>query len=105
MINIFNVSMINILKTADLTVFQLRAARRALNLTVREVSKNTSVSIGVIVRSETGDLYSFPKKASLISISKLKSYYEMHNIVFLNDNTVSLKKENEEQNKYRIKII
>ncbi|CAO5677768.1 MAG: hypothetical protein HEEMFOPI_01561 [Holosporales bacterium] len=93
------------IKTKDLTVFQLRAARRALNLTVREVSKDTSISIGVIVRSETGDLYSFPKKSSLISISRLKAYYEMNNIVFSLDNTISLKKEDDLPNNFRVKII
>lgn len=77
--------------TKDLTVFQLRAARRALNLTVREVAKDTGLSIGVIVRSETGNLKLFPPKTNLISAARLKSYYETYHILFLSNNTISLK--------------
>ncbi|CAO5681472.1 MAG: hypothetical protein HEEMFOPI_01509 [Holosporales bacterium] len=80
-----------IIHTKNLTVFQLRAARRALNLTVREVAKDTGLSIGVIVRAETGSLKLFPQKTNLISAARLKSYYEAYHIIFLSNNTISLK--------------
>lgn len=77
-------------KTGDITVFQLRAARRALNITVREMSLETGLAVGVIVRGESGDLHSFPQKISLVSASRMKVFLESHGIVFLLNNTVSL---------------
>tara|TARA_B100000614_G_C14499557_1_gene474098 strand:+ start:861 stop:1175 length:315 start_codon:yes stop_codon:yes gene_type:complete len=78
--------------TSELTVFQLRAARRALNLTVREVAKEASLATGVIVRSEAGDLYKFPEQSSVTSIAKLRVLYESEGIRFLPNNTIQLYK-------------
>lgn len=80
-----------ILYTTDITVFQLRAARRALNLTVREVGKNTMLGTGVVVRSESGNLHS-PPNCTVMSINRLRTYYESYGIVFLTENTINIKK-------------
>lgn len=78
--------------TKDLTVFQLRAARRALNLTVREVAKELNFTPNVIVRAEKGNLYEFPSRSTVISVSKLRALFEEHGIVFLPNNTIRLEK-------------
>lgn len=80
-----------ILYTTDITVFQLRAARRALNLTVREVGKTTTLGTGVVVRSESGNLFD-PPNCTVISINRLRTYYESYGIIFLTENTISIKK-------------
>lgn len=77
--------------TSDITVFQLRAARRSLNLTVREVGKNTTLGTGVVVRSESGNLLERPN-CTVMSINRLRTYYETYGIVFLPENTISIKK-------------
>ena len=77
-------------KTGDITVFQLRAARRALNITVREMSLETGLAVGVIVRGESGNLHLFPQKISLVSVSRMKVFLEYYGIVFLSNNTISL---------------
>lgn len=78
--------------TQDLTVFQLRAARRALNLTVREVAKELNLTPNVIVRAEQGDLYEFPSRSTVISVARLRALFEAQGIVFLPDNTIRLEK-------------
>lgn len=80
-----------ILYTTDITVFQLRAARRALNLTVRDVGKATALGTGVVVRSESGNLYD-PPNCTVMTINRLKSYYESYGIVFLSENTIRINK-------------
>lgn len=78
------------LSALNITVFQFRAARRALNLSVRKISKDTGLSTGVIVRIEAGDLFLSPKNVSLVSLSRLKAYLESHDISFMENNTLSL---------------
>ena len=80
-----------ILYTTDITVFQLRAARRALNLTVRDVGKSTKLGTGVVVRSESGNLHD-PPNCTVMTINRLRSYYESYGIVFLSENTIRINK-------------
>lgn len=82
----------NSVYTKDITVFQLRAARRSLNLTVREVAKKTSLGPGVVVRSEAGDLYEFPGNSTVMSVTRLRAFYEQYGIVFLPGNAIRLNK-------------
>lgn len=78
--------------TKDLTVFQLRSARRSLNLTVRDVAKQINLTPSVIVRAEQGDLHEFPPRSTVTSVSRLRSLFEAQGIVFLPDNTIRLEK-------------
>lgn len=68
--------------THDLTTFQLKAARYALNFKLQEITRLTGVAGSTVLRIESGDLYSFPGRAKLSTITKLRQLYESYGIVF-----------------------
>lgn len=88
--------------TTDITVFQLRAARRALNISMRDLAVITGVSPDALVRMEKGDLYSPPPKSHPNTIFKIRVYLEKLGIQFLDNNSIRLSTP-EENIRFRIK--
>ncbi|CAO4844622.1 MAG: hypothetical protein FADNKDHG_01315 [Holosporales bacterium] len=75
--------------SSELTVFQLRAARAALRLSLSDVAKIAGLRIATIQKLESGDIYSFPK-SSILTISKVRSVLENHGVEFYKNNLVRL---------------
>jgi transcriptional regulator with XRE-family HTH domain len=74
----------------DITVFQLRAARAALKLTLKEVTVLASVSEGALAKLESGDIYLPPQHSSPLTIAKVKSLYESYGVEFYEHNHMCL---------------
>lgn len=68
--------------THDLTTFQLKAARYALSFKLQEITRLTGVAGSTVLRIESSDLYSFPGRAKLSTITKLRQLYESYGVVF-----------------------
>lgn len=69
--------------TKDLTTFQLKAARRALDVSLRDVSDETGIGINALLKLESGDPSSVPKNSQFKTISRLRLYLESKGIEFL----------------------
>lgn len=91
------------LQTKDLVTFQLKAARRALNLTLKDVFEATGISVSSLHRLESADLYTFPKHTNILIVNKLRHFLEEQGIEFLAQNWVRIIPK-EEQVIIRIKI-
>jgi hypothetical protein len=71
------------IQTKDLKTFQLKAARRALDIPLRTVSKETGVGVNAIWKLEACDLGSAPKKSQIKTITHLRLFFESQGIEFL----------------------
>ncbi len=76
------------IQTRDLKTFQLKAARRALDIPLRTVSRETGVNINAISRLEACDLGSIPKRSQFKTVSHLRLFFESHGIEFLENGGV-----------------
>lgn len=76
------------IKTNTLTTFQLKAARRALGISLKQAAKETGIAESAITRLESCDLSLFPQRSSLPTVFRLRQFLEQKGIVFLNDNMV-----------------
>lgn len=92
----------SVLQTKDLVTFQLKAARRALNLTLKDVFESTGISVSSLHRLEAADLYTFPKHTNILIVNKLRHFLEEKGIEFLASNCVRIVPK-EEQMIIRIK--
>ncbi len=68
--------------THDITTFHLRAARYALNFKVKTITNLTGIAGSTILRIEAHDPYSYPGRAKLSTITRLRKLYESYGIVF-----------------------
>ncbi len=75
--------------SSELTVFQLRAARAALRLSLSDVARIAGLRTATIQKLESGDIYSFPS-SSILTISKVRSVLENHGIEFYKNNFIRL---------------
>lgn len=75
-------------KTSNLTTFQLKAARRALSISLKQTAKETGIAESAITRLESCDLGTFPQRSSIPTVFKLRQFLEQKGIVFLDNNMV-----------------
>jgi transcriptional regulator with XRE-family HTH domain len=76
--------------SSELTVFQLRAARAALKLSLTNLSKITNLRVATIQKLESGDIHMPPQKSSLLTISKVRTALENMGVEFYKNNIVRL---------------
>lgn len=73
-----------------LTGFQLRAARKVLNLTIDQLHIKTGVSKITLSRLENKTLNLEYIKCSTIDMKNITDYFTQQHIVFLNEKTIEL---------------
>ena len=78
------------MQTLSLTVFQIKAARRAIGLTFHELSEKTGVAVSALARMESSDLYTFPEHSNVTTVYKVRECLENHGIEFKEGNWVRL---------------
>lgn len=76
--------------SSEVTVFQLRAARAALKLSLADLSEKTCLRVATIQKLESGDIYMPPQKSSLLTISKVRTTLENMGVEFYKGNIVRL---------------
>lgn len=91
------------IQTKDLVTFQLKAARRALDISLRALSKETGIDINAISRLESCDLGSTPQKSHLKTISRLRLFLESRGIEFLNNGGIRYVQNKEPDIVFRMK--
>lgn len=91
------------LQTSELTTFQLKAARRALGVSLKQVSKETGIAETALIRLESSDLGFFPKHTSLTTVFRLRQFLETKGIIFLANNTLQFI--TSDQPRVQIKIV
>ncbi len=74
--------------TKDITVFQLRAARAGLGLSISELHQKTGIGRSTITRIEKQSML-IPPTASTTIIYHLRQFFEANGITFEKDNKVS----------------
>ena len=78
------------LQTKDLVTFQIKAARRALGLSYGDVFSATKISVSTLARLESADIHTFPEHTDLITVHKLRLFFEERGIEFLPSNCIRL---------------
>ncbi len=89
--------------TRNLTTFQLKAARRALDVPLHTLSDETGIAINALCKLESSELKSIPKDSQLKTISRLRLYLESKGIEFLENGGVRYSPEVETEIVFRIK--
>ena len=79
----------------DVTVFQYRAARRSLGLTLKEVAAACECAENSILGLERGNLLMPPVRSRIHTRAKAKAMYEMYGIVFYENNHIGLESAND----------
>jgi transcriptional regulator with XRE-family HTH domain len=74
----------------DITTFQLKAARNALNFRLQDVTSMTGVAGSTILRIEAKDPFTYPKRTSIQTVMKLKSFYESYGAIFYKNGALGL---------------
>ena len=77
------------MQTKNITVFQLRAARSGLGLTISELNKLTGLSRSTITSIEKQNAGT-PPKCDLMTVYKLREYFESKGIIFEESNQLKL---------------
>lgn len=78
------------MQTKDITVFQLRAARSGLGLTISKLNKLTGLSRATIASIEKQNA-EVPPKCNLKTVYKLREYFESKGIIFEDLNQLKFK--------------
>lgn len=91
------------IQTKDLVTFQLKAARRALDISLRDLSKEIGVDINALSRLESCDLDSSPQKSQFKTIARLRLFLESRGIEFLNNGGIRYVQHKEPEIVFRIR--
>jgi transcriptional regulator with XRE-family HTH domain len=76
--------------TKDLTTFQLRGARKALGITLKQIAAGTGIAVSSLARMESGNVFLFPEHSSVPTVYAVRNFLESHGIRFLHDNAIQL---------------
>lgn len=95
--------LLNKVQTKDLVTFQLKAARRALDISLRDLAKETGIDINAISRLESCALDSTPTKSHHKTIYGIRLFLESHGIEFLENGGVRYDPKQEFEIVFRIK--
>lgn len=91
------------IQTKDLVTFQFKAARRALDISLRDLSKEINVDINALSRLESCDLDSIPQKSHFRTIARLRSFLESQGIEFLDNGGIRYIQQKEPEIIFRMK--
>lgn len=91
------------IQTKDLVTFQLKAARRALDISLRDLSKEIDVDINALSRLESCDLDSIPQKSHFRTIARLRLFLESRGIEFLDNGGIRYVQRKEPEIVFRMK--
>ena len=86
----------------ELTVFHLRAARATLKLSLKELSKLSTISERALLRLEKGTLDEAPQNSSLVTMGKVRAIYEENGIEFYRNNFIHLASQ---ENRFTVRIL
>ena len=76
--------------SSDITVFQLRAARAALKISLKKLADISGLSEGALIKLEAGDIYSRPQHSSFLTVGKVRAVLEEMGIEFYHNNFIRL---------------
>jgi len=76
------------MQSKDITVFQLRAARCGLGLTVTDLHNKTGIGRATITRIEQQNI-SKPPVCNLTTIFHLRTFFESCGVIFENESKIS----------------
>lgn len=88
--------------TKDITTFQLRGARKALGISLKQISKGAGIAVSSLARMESGNIFMFPEHSSVPTVYAVRNFLESQGIRFLQDNGIKLVNPDE---KIQIRII
>ena len=76
------------MQSKDITVFQLKAARAGLDLSVSELHRKTGISRATINRIEK-QTPNLPPSCNITTVFHLRKFFEANGIIFDNPNKIS----------------
>lgn len=91
------------IQTKDLVTFQFKAARRALDISLRNLSREIDVDINALSRLESCNLDSIPQKSQFRTIAKLRLFLESQGIEFLDNGGIRYIQHKEPEIVFRMK--
>jgi transcriptional regulator with XRE-family HTH domain len=92
----------NNIPTKDLTTFQLRGARKALGITLKQIAEGTGIAVSSLARMESGNVFLFPEHSSVPTVYAVRNFLESQGIRFLPGNGLQLVNPDE---KIQIRIV
>ena len=72
-----------------ITVFQFRAARYGIGISLHNLSEMTGISYATLCKLEQGPLYAFPKLHKT-TLEKLIAFYQTCGVIFESSNIVKV---------------
>ncbi len=72
-----------------ITVFQFRAARYGIGISLQNLSEMTGISYATLCKLEKGPIYAFPKLHKT-TLNKLIAFYQTCGLVFQDYDTVKV---------------
>lgn len=74
----------------EISVFQLRAARAGLKLSLEKLSELTGITKKTLSNMESGDMFFPPENTSILTLLKVNNVYKYYDVEFFENNVVKL---------------